>query len=154
MCLLVSNQGFTPMLFSAKELKNHVIYTYTSVCIENVCTSGEDGLPTRWGLLIQEMLRVRPVASHSLSPQGVKPQPVRLKSECTQEQTGGCRAAPARSSSCPSSHGCQLRPTAQMRGKGEGRREELPTMACRNTKTNWERKDTCTRTDCTRTGMR
>lgn len=89
-----------------------------------------------------------------LSPQGVKRQPVRLKTKCTQEQTGGCRAAPARSSSCPSSHGCQLRPTAQMRGKGEGRREELPTTACRNTKTNWERKDTCTRTDCTRTGMR
>lgn len=94
--------------------------------------------------------RLRP----TLSPQGVKPQPVRLKTKCTQEQTGGCKAAPARSSSCPSSHGCQLRPTAQMRGRGEGRREELLTMACRNTKTNWERKDTCTHTDCTRTGMR
>lgn len=50
-CLLVSNPGFTLMLFSAKELKNHVIYTYTSVSIENVCTSGEMALPARWGLL-------------------------------------------------------------------------------------------------------
>lgn len=50
-CLLVSNPGFTPMLFSAKELKNHVIYTYTSVSIENVCTSGKMALPARWGLL-------------------------------------------------------------------------------------------------------
>lgn len=49
-CLLVSNPGFTLMLFSAKELKNHVIYTYTSVSIENVCTSGKMALPTRWGL--------------------------------------------------------------------------------------------------------
>lgn len=73
MCLLVSNQGFTLMLFSAKELKNHVIYTYTSVCIENVCTSGEDGLPIRWGLLAQEMLQVRLVASHSLSPKVLSP---------------------------------------------------------------------------------
>lgn len=39
------------MLFSAKELKNHVIYTYTSVSIENVCTSGKMALPARWGLL-------------------------------------------------------------------------------------------------------
>lgn len=50
-CLLVSNPGFTLMLFSAKELKNHVIYTCTSVSIENVCTSGEMALPARWGLL-------------------------------------------------------------------------------------------------------
>lgn len=58
--LLVSDQGFTPTLFSAKkELKNHIIYTYTTVCIENVCTRGRDGLPARWELLAHEMLGVR-----------------------------------------------------------------------------------------------
>ena len=130
MCLLVSNQGFTPMLFSAKELKNHVIYTYTSACIENVCTSGEDGLPTRWGLLTQEMLRVRSVASHSLSPRCQAPTS-QVENQVHTRTDGGWRAAPARSSSCPSSHRCQLRPTAQMWGRGgkEGGESSRPQHA-------------------------
>lgn len=81
------------MMFSAKELKNHVIYTYTSVSIENVCTSGEMALPARWGLLSRRILL-------SLSLQGVKPQPVRLKTKS--------RWWLERSPSCPPSHSCQL----------------------------------------------
>lgn len=54
MCLLVSNQGVTLML-SAKELKNHVIYTCTS---RKHLYKWEGALPTHWGLLAQEMLRV------------------------------------------------------------------------------------------------
>lgn len=154
MHLLVWNQGFSLMLFSAKELKNHVIYTYTSVCIENVCTSGEDGLPTCWGLLAQQMLRVRLVASHSLSlsPRCQAPTS-QVENQAHTRTDSSWRAALVRSSSCPSSHSCQLRPQ-RCGAVGEGRRGELPTMACGNMETNWERKDTCTCTNCTRTGMR
>lgn len=89
----------------------------------------------------------------TLSPRCQAPT-TQVENQAHMRTDGSCRAAPARSSSCPSSHGCQLRPTTQMRGRGEGRMGELPTIACRNTETKWERKDTCTRTDCTRTGMR
>lgn len=89
MCLLVSNQGFTLMLFSAKELKNHVIYTYTSVCIENVCTSGG-----RWPAYTLGTPRPRDATGQTgcvpLSlPKGVKPQPVRLKNKCREQMSTG-----------------------------------------------------------------
>lgn len=68
----------------------------------------------------KKMLWVRPVTSHSCSLQGVKPQPLRLK---TKRTDGNWRVAPMRSSSCPSSHGCQLRPTEEIWGREEGRKE-------------------------------
>lgn len=130
MHLLVWNQGFSPM-FSAKELKNHVIYTYTFVCIENVCTSGEDGLPTCWGLLAQEMLRVRLVASHSLSlsPRCQAPTS-QVENQAHTRTDSSWRAALARSSSCPSSHNCQLRPITDVGQWGkEGGESSRPRHA-------------------------
>lgn len=69
-------------MFSAKELKNDVIYTYTSVSIENVCTRGEGGLPTRWGHPGDATGQTGCVP---FSLQGVKLQPTRLK---THEKSG------------------------------------------------------------------
>lgn len=94
-------------MFSAKELKNHVIYTWMS---RKHLYKWEGALPTRWGLLAQEMLRVRPVASHSLFK----------TSSHNQSGWKEQRVAPARSNSWPSGHGHQLRPIAQMKGREEG----------------------------------
>lgn len=45
MCLLVSDQGFTPTLFSAKELKNHVS-THIQLCVYKMSVQvGEMGRP-------------------------------------------------------------------------------------------------------------
>lgn len=133
-CLLVLNPGFTLMLFSAKELKNHVIYTYTSVSIENVCTSGKMALPTHAGDSSPEgCCRFCPPASGSLSLslQGVKPQSSQVFKN--QEQiVAGEEFLLSPQPWLPALTHC-------MDGKREGG-EKLPSRTCRNTETSWERK--------------
>lgn len=118
MCLLVSNQGFTSMLFSAKELKNHVIYTYTSVCIEKCLY--------KWGRWPAYTLGT-PRSRDATGQTGCVPLSLRCQAPTSQVENqmhtrtdSSWRAAPARSSS---SHSCQLRPTARMWGRGEERKE-------------------------------
>lgn len=93
------------------------------------------------GTLAQEILRVRSVVSHSC--QGVKPQAVSLKTKSkTKQRAAGeqlQRWLPAQT------HGTDL---------GWGKEGRVPRGGMQEYKTQWDKRDACTRTDCTRTGMR
>lgn len=132
---------FHPNVVQCKRVKKPCIYTYTSVCIQNVCTSGGDGLPARWGLLPK-----RSYGSDRLCPTLAKvSRPKQSARKLKAKRSRGRQES-------SSSDGCQLRPTAQT--WDEEKEGRAPRGGMQEYKTQRDKQDACTRTDCTRTGMR